>query len=223
MPNRTDAEHPSSLSRRDFLAAASAAAGGLVLAGCAQNPVTGKSQLMLVGEGEEHAIDKQQSPHQFSEDFGAIQDPRVNRYVEGVGRALGAKSHRPNMPYSFRAVEASHINAYAFPGGSIACTRGILLNLDNEAQLAALLGHEVGHVSARHSAARMSQSLMIQAAVAGAAVAVATKNERYAPWPARWAPWAPACSWRSTAGTTNGRRTPWGSNTWCAAATTPRE
>ena len=169
------------LSRRDFVTIASATAGGLVLAGCAKNPVTGKSQLMLVGEGEERAIDQKQAPHQFSEDFGPIALPTVNQYVQRVGRELGAKSHRPTVPYSFRVVEASHINAYAFPGGSIACTRGILLNLDNEAQLAALLGHEIGHVSARHSAARMSQGILLQAAVAGAAIAVATKDSRYAP------------------------------------------
>ncbi|HNX30938.1 MAG TPA: M48 family metalloprotease [Holophaga sp.] len=181
MPSRTGPGQPRPLSRRDFLATASAAAGGLVLAGCARNPVTGKSQLMLVDEGDERAIDKEQSPHQFSEDFGTVQEPRVNQYVQTVGRALGAKSHRPNVPYSFRVVEASHVNAYAFPAGSIACTRGILLSLDDEAQLAALFGHEVGHVSARHSAARMSQSLLIQAAVAGTAVAVAVKDKRYAP------------------------------------------
>ena len=181
MPIHTRSKQPDPLSRRNFLMIASASAGGLILSGCAKNPVTGKSQLMLVGEGEEIAIDQKQSPHQFSEDFGAISEPRVNQYVQGVGHDLGAKSHRPNVPYSFRVVEASHVNAYAFPGGSIACTRGILLNLDNEAQLAALLGHEIGHVSARHSAARMSQGMLMQAAIAGATLAVAVKDERYAP------------------------------------------
>lgn len=179
MPIRTSAKKTGSLSRRDFMRIAGA--GGLILAGCAKNPVTGKSQLMLVGEGEEIAIDQEQSPHQFSEDFGAVSEPRVNQYVQRVGRELGAKSHRPAVPYSFRVVEASHVNAYAFPGGSIACTRGILLSLDNEAQLAALFGHEIGHVSARHSAARMSQGMLLQVAVAGATIAVASKDERYAP------------------------------------------
>lgn len=179
MPTRTLAKRTSSLSRRDFVKIVGA--GGLILAGCAKNPVTGKSQLMLLGEGDEIAIDQKQSPHQFSEDFGAVSEPRVNQYVQRVGRELGAKSHRPTVPYSFRVVEASHVNAYAFPGGSIACTRGILLGLDNEAQLAALLGHEIGHVSARHSAARMSQGMLLQVAVVGATIAVASKDERYAP------------------------------------------
>jgi beta-barrel assembly-enhancing protease len=181
MPTPTPSRQPAPLSRRDFVAIACASAGGLLLAGCAKNPVTGKSQLMLVGEGQEVALDREQSPHQFSEDFGAVAEPRVNQYVQQVGRTLGARSHRPNVPYSFRVVEASHVNAYAFPGGSIACTRGLLLSLDNEAQLAALLGHEVGHVNARHTAARMSQGLLLQVAVAGATIAVAQKDERYAP------------------------------------------
>jgi len=177
--SQRDASNPLLLSRREFTAATGAL--GLALAGCAKNPVTGKSQLMLMGEGDERAIDQEQSPHQFSEDFGVVAEPRVNQYVQRVGRDLGALSHRPNMPYSFRVVEASHINAYAFPGGSIACTRGILLGLANGAQLAALLGHEIGHVSARHSAARTSKGLLLQVAVAGATLAAAQKDERYAP------------------------------------------
>ncbi len=76
------------------------------------------------------------------------------------------------MPYSFRAVRASYVNAYAFPGGSIAATRGILLELENEAQLAGLLGHEIGHVCARHTARRMTSAMLTQLAVAGAAVAL---------------------------------------------------
>ncbi len=181
MPIRSNDEPTHHLTRRDFLAIASAGAAGVALTGCAPNPVTGKSQLMLMSEQDEVALDRKQSPHQFSEDYGAVSEARVNAYVDRIGKELGAKSHRPNMPYSFRVVEASHVNAYAFPGGSIACTRGILLGLDNEAQLAALLGHEIGHVNARHTAARMSQGLLMQLAVVGTTIAVAAKDERYAP------------------------------------------
>lgn len=171
----------SQLTRRDFLTVASATVAGVGLAGCVRNPVTGEKQLMLMGEGEEIAIDKSQSPHQFSEDFGVVPLPGVNAYLARVGSEMAAKTHRPGMPYSFRAVEASHVNAYAFPGGTIACTRGILLALEDEAQLAALLGHELGHVNARHSASRMSKGMLVQLAAAGATVAVAQRNERYAP------------------------------------------
>ena len=175
----TSLPHAHRLSRRDFAKLAGAA--GLALAGCATNPVTGRSQFMLVSEQDEIALDQKQSPHQFSEDFGPVGTAGVNQYVDRVGKDLAGRSHRPGMPYSFRVVDASYVNAYAFPGGSIACTRGILLSLDNEAQLAALLGHEIGHVNARHTAARMSQGLLLQLAMVGTTVAAARKDERYAP------------------------------------------
>lgn len=144
------------LSRRRFMWLTGMAAAG-VAAGCATNPVTGSTQFMTVSEEEEIQIDRQFSPMQFSSDFGPTQDRALNAYVDGIGKALASRSHRPHMPFSFRAVNATYINAYAFPGGSIACTRGILLTLDNEAELAALLGHEIGHVNARHTAEQLSK------------------------------------------------------------------
>ena len=166
----------SSLSRRDFLWVASASTAGMLVA-CAVNPVTGKRELSLMSEGEEVAIDKQHSPHQFSADFGAVQDPALNKYISDVGMKMTAISHRPQMPYSFRAVNATYVNAYAFPGGSIATTRGILLELENEAELAALLGHELGHVNARHTASRMSKAMLLNAAVGVGAILVSSKDE----------------------------------------------
>lgn len=154
-------------SRREFLKAGSMTALGVALGGCAKNPVTGESQFMLVSEEQEIAMDKKASPHQLSADYGAIQDGEVNAYVAGVGDSLAATSHRPDMPYSFRVVNANYVNAYAFPGGTIACTRGIMLEIDNEAEMAALLGHEIGHVNARHTASRMSNQ-----AVAGVLMGV---------------------------------------------------
>ena len=148
------------MTRRQFLYLSSMAAAGAVLS-CATNPVTGESQFMLVSEQQEIAMDKQHSPHQFSADYGTTQDRRLNSYVDGVGRRLAALSHRPQMPYSFQVVNANYVNAYAFPGGSIAATRGILLELDNEAELAALMGHELGHVNARHTAEVMSKGWLV--------------------------------------------------------------
>ncbi|MBA3013712.1 MAG: M48 family metalloprotease [Desulfobulbaceae bacterium] len=156
------------LTRRDLLQAAALSSVGY-LAGCAVNPVSGQSQLMLLSEGQEVDIDRQKSPYQFSEDYGVVQDQRLNSYLNETGRRIAAQTHRPRMPYSFRAVNAVYVNAYAFPGGSIALTRGILLKLDNEAQLAALLGHELGHVSARHTAQQMSKGTLIQALSGGVA------------------------------------------------------
>ena len=164
-----------SLSRREFLWISSLAAGGL-MAGCAIDPVTGKKQLMLVSEEQEVQIDQQYSPYQFSADYGTSQDQKLNRYLNRTGSKMTARTHRTHMPYNFRVVNANYVNAYAFPGGSIACTRGIMLKLDNEAELAALLGHELGHVNARHTAEQMSKGMLTQAVVGGLAAAADTQG-----------------------------------------------
>lgn len=166
------------LSRRDFLALMSASAAGVALGGCAVNPVTGRQQLMLLSEGQEVAIDREHSPHQFSADFGVSQDAAINGYVSSLGAELATSSHRPGMPYSFQVVNANYVNAYAFPGGTIGVTRGIMLEMEDEATMAALLGHEIGHVNARHAAQRMTQGLIAQVALAGATVAVASSEDR---------------------------------------------
>lgn len=165
------------LSRRHFLAWSSLSAAGFV-AGCAIDPVTGGKTFNMVSEAQEIAIDKQNSPKQFSNDYGPVQDAQLNQYINRLGQRMGQKSHRPQMPYSFRAVNANYINAYAFPGGSIAATRGILLKLDNEAQFAALLGHEIGHVNARHSAESMSKGQIAQLGVGLGAILAGTQLGR---------------------------------------------
>ena len=101
---------------------------------------------------------------------------RLNAYLNQVGREMSVRSHRPNMPFSFRAVNATYINAYAFPGGSIAATRGILIELDNEAELAALLGHEIGHVNARHTAERATKGTIANVLIASAAIAAGSSG-----------------------------------------------
>lgn len=161
-----------SLTRRQFLrlSAIMTAAGLLPVWGCAIDPVTGKSQLMMLTADQEVAIDRQQSPFQFSSDYGIIQDRALNQYINQVGKNLVPYAHRPDMPYNFQCVNATYINAYAFPGGSIAVTRGILLSLENEAELAALLGHELGHVNARHTAEQVSKSQLSSLFVSGLAI-----------------------------------------------------
>ncbi len=151
-----------------WLLGAGAAAG---LSGCATSPVTGETILVGMSEAQEKQIDAQVAPHQFSQDLGAIQDEAVNRYVAGIGQRMGTLTHRPQMPYSYRVLNANYVNAYTFPGGAMGVTRGILADLDDEAQLAALLGHELGHVNARHAAQRQGQNLVAQAALAGLNVA----------------------------------------------------
>jgi beta-barrel assembly-enhancing protease len=163
------------LSRRSFIRLSGLSLAGW-LVGCATNPVTGQSQLMLISEQQEIELDKRYAPHQISTDYGATQDHRLASYVEQTGRRLGSLSHRPQMPFSYRVVNANYVNAYAFPGGSIAVTRGILLKLEDEAELGALLGHELGHVNARHTARIMSKGMLTNALVGGVASVVGAQS-----------------------------------------------
>jgi beta-barrel assembly-enhancing protease len=173
------------VSRREFLKYSAVAGVGLFSSsgilfssGCAVNPVTGVNQLMMVSEQTEISIDKRQAPHQFSADYGVVQDSVLNGYISEIGRAIAIRTHRPSMPYSFRCVNATYINAYAFPGGSIAVTRGILLKLKSEAELAALIGHELGHVNARHSAQQMSKGTISSMLVGSIAAVVGSRNSQ---------------------------------------------
>jgi predicted Zn-dependent protease len=134
--------------------------------------VTGEDQIVLMSEAQERAIDREQSPHQFSADYGIMQSPEINAYVSDVGLSMARRSHRPQMPYSFQGVNAVYINAYTFPAGTVGVTRGILAEMENEAEMAGLLGHEIGHVNARHAAERATRSMMAQVALAGAGMAV---------------------------------------------------
>ncbi len=168
-----------SLTRRTFLGG-SAAGAVMALGGCATNPVSGRRQLMLMSTADEIRIDQEHAPHQLSFDYGSVQDPKLNAYIGSVGNALTPLTHRPEMPYSFRGVNAVYVNAYAFPGGTIAVTRGLLLEMQSEAQLAGLLAHEIGHVTARHSAAAMSAAMAGQLGLALAGVAAAIWAEDYA-------------------------------------------
>lgn len=168
----------SRLTRREFLWMVSMCAAGTA-AGCAFDPVTGRSQLMLVSESQEIQMDREYSPRQYSADYGITQDAALNRYVDQVGRGLVPQTHRPGMPYAFHAVNAVYVNAYAFPGGSIAVTRGILLELSDEAELAGLIGHELGHVNARHTAEQMSKSQVSSVLLSGLQLAAGMGGASY--------------------------------------------
>ncbi len=166
--------------RRRFLktafSSAAALAWGGFFSGCALDPVTGRQQLMMMSKDQEIGIDRRQSPFQFSSDYGVTPDQELNRYVESVGQSMLPHVHRPDMPYRFQCVNAVYINAYAFPGGSIGVTRGILLKLENEAELASLLGHELGHVNARHAAEQASRSQLSSIIVGGLSALAGTQG-----------------------------------------------
>ena len=129
---------------------------GLVLA-CATNPVTGKRELSLMSEAQEISIGQENHPQILAE-MGQYNDPDLQRYVSGIGLKLAKTSERPNLPWTFSVVDQPVVNAFAVPGGFIYITRGILSYLDSEAQLVGVLGHEIGHVTARHSAQQYTRA-----------------------------------------------------------------
>ncbi len=144
--------------RRDARGAALAAipaALGVIVA-CAVNPVTGKRELSLVSAAREVQIGKESDPAVRAE-YGAYSDSALQRYVDGVGQRLAAASHRPDLDWHFLVLDSPVVNAFALPGGYIYITRGILAHLNSEAQLAGVLGHEIGHVTARHGAQQVTR------------------------------------------------------------------
>ena len=120
-------------------------------AACATNPVTGKNQMSLLSEAEELAIGEQQDV-EIRREMGVYDDAALQHYVDRDRPGPGARSHRPNLPWTFTVVDSPAINAFALPGGYVYVTRGILAYLDDESELAGVLGHEIGHVTARHAA-----------------------------------------------------------------------
>jgi predicted Zn-dependent protease len=140
----------------------------LLLAGCAVNPVTGRNELALmsISPQEEIEIGRKTFPEVLQQMGGEYPDAALETYVNQVGTRMGKISHRPELPYQFRVVNDSTPNAFALPGGYIAISRGLLVGLQNEAQLASVLGHEIGHVTARHSVQGMQRASMLNLGVA---------------------------------------------------------
>ena len=130
-------------------------------AGCATNPVTGRRQLSLVSEAQEVQLG-QQNAQAVSQEIGLVPDSALQRYVQSVGERLGKASERPNLPWTFRVIDDPTPNAFALPGGYIFVTRGLMDMMGSEAQLAAVLGHEIGHVTARHQVTMISRAQLAQ-------------------------------------------------------------
>ena len=141
----------------------------LIVAGiataCATNPATGRRQLMLMTEAEEIQLGRD-ADKDVRLQMGVYGDADLQRYVDSIGQRLARASHRPNLPWTFTVVDAPAVNAFALPGGFIYVTRGILPFMRDEAELAAVMGHEVGHVDARHSAAAVSRQTLIGGSLA---------------------------------------------------------
>ncbi len=149
------------------------------LAGCMTNPTTGERQFNLMSMDQEIQIGRE-ADTQISDTMGLYPDEALQDYVSGIGLPMGANSEWPDLPWTFRVIDEATVNAFALPGGHIYVTRGILAHFNNEAQLAGVLGHEIGHVTARHASNRISKMQVAQLGV-GLAVLVDPELQRIAP------------------------------------------
>jgi predicted Zn-dependent protease len=128
---------------------------------CATNPVSGKKQLVLISESQEIAIGRDADKDVVSS-IGLYPDEGLQKYIQAVGGSIARTTERPNLPWTFRVVDDAAVNAFAIPGGFVYVTRGIMTHLNSEAELVGILGHEIGHVTARHSVSQMSKQQLAQ-------------------------------------------------------------
>jgi predicted Zn-dependent protease len=127
----------------------------LLLVNCAENPVSGRTNFVTMSESDEIQVGRKEDA-EIKKDYGVYNNPALQRYVNDIGQRLARVSHRPGLDYHFTVVDSPEINAFALPGGYVYITRGILAYLNSEAELAGVLGHEIGHVTARHSVQQLS-------------------------------------------------------------------
>lgn len=151
----------------------------VLISGCSENPVTGSSEFSLVSARQEVAIGQENyQPSQQAQGGLYTVDPELSVYVNNVGQKLAAVSDRPGLPYEFVVLNNDVPNAWALPGGKIALNRGLLLHLQDESQLAAVLAHEIVHAAARHAANQMTQGALI--GLGTQAVGQVTRDSDYA-------------------------------------------
>jgi predicted Zn-dependent protease len=124
---------------------------------CSVNPATGERQIALMSEAQEIEMGRE-ADEEISASLGLYPDEAAQRYVAALGKELAATSERPDLPWSFKVIDDPIVNAFALPGGFIYVTRGIMAHLNSEAELVGVLGHEIGHVTGRHSVERLSKA-----------------------------------------------------------------
>ncbi len=149
----------------------------LLLGACAKNPVTGKRQL-AISEESEIAMGKEYDP-QIVATMGLYDDAGLQELIERRGQKMAKASHRPNLDWHFRVVDSDVVNAFAVPGGYVYFTRGIMAHFNNEAEFAGVLGHEIGHVTARHSAAQIRKQQVAQVGMIAGALASNTVRQNF--------------------------------------------
>jgi predicted Zn-dependent protease len=150
----------------------------LVGTACAINPATGKRQLVLISERQEIEIGRENDAA-ISSQMGLYEDEALQAYVQQLGTRLASGSERPDLEWTFRVVDDPVVNAFALPGGYIYITRGILAHMNNEAELAAVVGHEIGHVTARHGVSQMSKAQLAQIGLNVGAIVAPEQAERF--------------------------------------------
>ena len=133
----------------------------IVIGSCAKNPVTGKNDFMLMSKEQEIAMGQQSDP-EIKAFFGVYEDAKLQQFINEKGQQMAAVSHRPDLKYQFKVVDSPVVNAFAVPGGYVYFTRGIMAHFNNEAEFAGVLGHEIGHIAARHSAKQYSNATLAQ-------------------------------------------------------------
>ncbi|GAB4012556.1 M48 family metalloprotease [Spirosoma migulaei] len=136
---------------------------------CARNPVTGKREISLMSTEQEIAIGKESHPSVIAT-MGLYEDKNLQAFMNEKGKAMAKVSHRPDLPYQFYIVDSPIVNAFAVPGGYVYFTRGILAHFNNEAEFAGVLGHEIGHITAKHAARSQKSQLLSTIALIGGAV-----------------------------------------------------
>ena len=132
-----------------------------ILTNCSKNPVTGKKDFMLMSEKREIALGQQSNPDIINA-YGLYENEKMQNFISQKGQKMARISHRPGLEYKFQLVDSPVVNAFAVPGGYVYFTRGIMAHFNNEAEFAGVLGHEIGHVTARHSAKQYSKSVVAQ-------------------------------------------------------------
>jgi predicted Zn-dependent protease len=145
--------------------------------GCVENPATGKRQFSLVPQAQEISMGKQAAA-EVAQAVGLVENPALQKYVSDRGHQLVANAERKDLPWSFQVVDDSAVNAFALPGGYIFVTRGLLAHMNNEAQLASVLGHEIAHVTAKHSVSQISKAQVAQIGL-GIGMALSESVRRY--------------------------------------------
>lgn len=143
---------------------------------CAVNPVTGKKQVVLMSEQQEIAMGKESDP-QIIAQYGLYEDKPLQDFITQKGKAMAAISHRPNLDYQFKIVDSDVVNAFAVPGGYVYFTRGIMAHFNNEAEFAGVLGHEIGHITARHSVSQQTKAVLGQVGLLGSMIFVPQLGE----------------------------------------------